>query len=91
MQKNIIIMSTKQHPWQLQEFTKKKITQYKSIGVELVTMNLSSELNQSGEELRLFGKQELSDNADLGLRYFVLRYKIANFFEPYRIDHLPRH
>ncbi len=29
-------------------------------------MNLSSELNQSCEELRLFGQQELSDNADLG-------------------------
>ena len=32
-------------------------------------MNLSSELNQSCEELRQFGNQELSDNADLGLRY----------------------
>ena len=42
-------------------------------------MNLSSELNQSCEELRLFGKQELSDNADLGLRYFVLGYNIVLF------------
>ena len=42
-------------------------------------MNLSSELNQSCEELRLFGQQELSDNADLGLRYFVLGYNIVLF------------
>ena len=43
-------------------------------------MNLSSgELNQSCVELRLFGKQELSDNADLGLRYFVLGYNIVLF------------
>ncbi len=42
-------------------------------------MNLSSELNQSCEELRLFGHQELSDNADLGLRYFVLGYNIVLF------------
>ena len=40
-------------------------------------MNLSSELNQSCEELRLFGQQELSDNADLGLRYFVLGCNIV--------------
>ena len=42
-------------------------------------MNLSSELNQSCEELRLFGHQELSDNADLGFRYFALVYYIALF------------
>ena len=42
-------------------------------------MNLSSELNQSCEELRLFGQQELSDKADLGLRYFVLGYDIVLF------------
>ncbi len=42
-------------------------------------MNLSSELNQSCEELRLFGHQELSDNADLRLRYFVLGYNIVLF------------
>ncbi len=42
-------------------------------------MNFSSELNQSCKEHRLFGKQELSDNADLGLRYFVLGYNIALF------------
>ncbi len=42
-------------------------------------MNLSSELNQSCEEHRLFGNQELSDNAELGLRYFVLVYYIALF------------
>ena len=42
-------------------------------------MNLSSELNQSCEELRQFGNQELSDNADLGLRYFVLGYNIVVF------------
>ena len=47
--------------------------------MSLVTMNLSSELNQSCEELRLFGQQELSDNADLGLRYFVLGYNIVLF------------
>ncbi len=37
-------------------------------------MNLSSELNQSCEELRLFGYQELSDNVEVPLRYFVLGY-----------------
>ncbi len=42
-------------------------------------MNLSSELNQSCEELRLFGNQELSDNADLGLRYFAFGYNIVVF------------
>ncbi len=42
-------------------------------------MNLSSELNQSCEELRLFGHQELSDNANLGFRYFVLGYNIVLF------------
>ena len=42
-------------------------------------MNLSSELNQSCEEHRLFGQQELSDNAELGLRYFALVYYIALF------------
>ena len=42
-------------------------------------MNLSSELNQSCEEHRLFGHQELSDNAELGLRYFALVYYIALF------------
>ncbi len=42
-------------------------------------MNLSTELNQSCEELRLFGNQELSDNADLVLRYFVLGYNIVLF------------
>ncbi len=42
-------------------------------------MNLSSELNQSCEELRLFGNQELSDNADLGFRYFVLGYNLTLF------------
>ncbi len=39
-------------------------------------MNLSTELNQSCENHRLFGNQELSDNADLGIRYFVLGYNI---------------
>ncbi len=42
-------------------------------------MNFSSELNQSCEERRLFGNQELSDNADLGLRYFALGYNIVVF------------
>ncbi len=42
-------------------------------------MNLSSELNQSCEELRLFGKQELSNNADLVLRYFALGYDVVLF------------
>ncbi len=42
-------------------------------------MNFSSELNQSCEEFRLFGQQELSENADLGLRYFVLGYNIVLF------------
>ncbi len=37
-------------------------------------MNLSTELNQSCEELRLFGIQELSYNIELPLRYFVLGY-----------------
>ncbi len=43
-------------------------------------MNLSSgELNQSCEELRLFGHQELSDSFELALRYFVLGYNIVLF------------
>ena len=42
-------------------------------------MNISNELNQSCEERRLFGNQELSDNAELGLRYFALVYYIALF------------
>ncbi len=42
-------------------------------------MNLSSEINQSCEEHRLFGQQELSNNAELGLRYFALVYNIALF------------
>ncbi len=43
-------------------------------------MNLSSgELNQSCEELRLFGHQELSDQFELALRYFVLGYNIVLF------------
>ena len=45
----------------------------------IVTMNFSSELNRSCEEHRLFGKQELSDNADLGLRYFAIGYNIVLF------------
>ncbi len=42
-------------------------------------MNISSELNQSCEELRLFGKQELSNNADIALHYFVLGYDVVLF------------
>ena len=42
-------------------------------------MNISNELNESCEERRLFGNQELSDNAELGLRYFALVYYIALF------------
>ena len=42
-------------------------------------MNLSSELNQSCEELRLFGHQELSESFELALRYFVLGYNIVLF------------
>ncbi len=85
-----------EHPWQLQEFTKKKITQYKSIGVELVTTNLSSELNQSCEELiiRLFGKQRIDHERQCWLGITLLfpwiqHCTFSNFFEPYRIDHLP--
>ncbi len=54
-------------------------TVYKSIHCSIVTMNLSSELNQSCEELRLFGSQELGDNTDLGFRYFVLGYEVVPF------------
>ncbi len=42
-------------------------------------MNLSSELNQSCEVLRLFGHQELSESFELALRYFVLGYNIVLF------------
>ena len=55
---------------------------YITLHSQLVAMNLlsmASELNQSCEELRLFGHQELSDKANLGLHYFVLGYNIVLF------------
>ncbi len=62
------------NPRKPRTFIPSKYTRY-----TVVTMNLSSEQNQSCEELRLFGQQELSDNADMGLRYFVLGYNIVLF------------
>ncbi len=55
---------------------------YITLHSQLVAMNLlsmASELNQSCKELRLFGHQELSDKANLGLHYFVLGYNIVLF------------
>ncbi len=46
-------------------------------------MNFSSELNQSCEGLRLFGQQELSDNADLGLYatlFLDIQHRTASIF-----------